>query len=1004
VKRLVGRDGELKQLELAVREARRLVLVTGDGGIGKTRLVTHAAQAARDGGAVVVEASCLPLEVRLPLLPVIEILRSLDEVVGGPAFAEILAGLPSYAMDELARLVPEVVGRQAGPDALPASEWQPQRMFAAVDLVLAHVASGRRVVAVVEDLHWVDAATLDVLTYLRNSRSGPLTLIVTCRSDEAPVDPMVARWIEEARRPETVRLELTGLSRQAMAELTGQALHHTPSQAMVEELHRRTEGNPYFAEELIAAAVAASDGQHDVRLGRQPPRALAELLVARSRRVSPSARAVLAVLAVAGRPIGETVVARVTSLAAPDVAAAMHELIDARLAAPDSARPDLGCRARHALLAEAVTADLLADERRDVHAGIAAALAGLDDPALSAEIAGHWSAAGRPDEEFRALLDAAEHSHRMRAYSQAADLWQRAIGIAESLPDTVEKWGIEPGWLLIRVIDALQACGRDLEARALSEQTYARHRDSPDRALLAAVLHRTAEHRTRALGEPSSAYGLFDEASRIYQSLPESAEYARLLADHGRFLVRDGDSGGEATFRQALHVAERCGAALEAARALIGLFYLAIVHGNTADGFALLARARAQVHSGPHSELRIRVDLMAAVAHSDALLKMGRLAQSERVALEGLEQARRVGAASGLEALILHANAAEALLEHGRVDDAAMLTADVTGGQPGPHNWLVHLNRAQVDLCRGAIDAAVARTHAVEMLGLIGPRTWVYDRTKDLSRVALWADQPAWALDRVEQALPLLVGSETERYCGELLALGARAAADLAETARARRDAAAERAALAAADRLQATLDTMRGRPFIDRQFLATIPGDMADWQAELRRVRGTPDPDAWAEAAGIWQRLERPHRTAYALLRQAEALPAKPRNPMTAAKVLHAAAEAATGMAPLTAAIRRLARRSRIALPPAQSGPPGPPAPPEPPETKDPYGLTNRERHVLRLLARGHTNAQIGAELFMSPKTAGVHVSNILRKLNVVNRAEAAAVGERAGLTDTDF
>lgn len=72
-------------------------------------------------------------------------------------------------------------------------------------------------------------------------------------------------------------------------------------------------------------------------------------------------------------------------------------------------------------------------------------------------------------------------------------------------------------------------------------------------------------------------------------------------------------------------------------------------------------------------------------------------------------------------------------------------------------------------------------------------------------------------------------------------------------------------------------------------------------------------------------------------------------------------------------------------------------------PETIDPYHLTNRERHVLRLLAQGYTNAQIGAELLMSPKTASVHVSNILRKLNVVNRAQAAAVGERAGLTDSD-
>jgi len=1006
VPRLVGRERELEQLALAIQDARRHVLVTGDVGIGKTRLVTQAAQAARERGTVVVEASCLPLDVRLPLLPVIEIVRSLDKDLGRPAFAEVLAGLPQYALDELARLAPELIVRQAGPDALPGGEWQRQRMFAAVDLMLTRIASSRPVVVIVEDVHWIDVATLDLLTYLRASSSGSITLIVTCRTDETPLDPLVARWVEQSRRPETVRLELAGLSRPAMAELAGQTLDGTPSEAMIEELHRRTEGNPYFAEELIAAAVATTAGRPDVMLTRQPPRALAELLVARSRRVSPPARAVLAVLAVAGRPIPETVVARVTGMAPADVAAAMHELVDARLALPDSARPELGCRARHALLAEAVAADLLADERRDTHARIAAALAAIEDPALSAEIAGHWSAAGRSYDEFRFLLDAAEHSHRMRAYSQAADLWQRATGIAESRPDPAEEWpksGVEPGWLRIRAIDALQACGRDLDAGILTEQTYTGYRDSASSALLAAVLHRTAWHRG-VIGQreapPSTAYALFDEASRIYETLPQSAEYARLLADRARFIWMDNqESGSEIVFRDALDVADRCGEPLEAAHALIGLAEVAFVHGDPTDGFALLDRVRQQVQSEPYGELSFRVDFMAAEFRSNALLKMGHLEQAERVALEGLEQARRAGAASGYPAAVLHHNAAEAFLERGLVDAAATLIAEVHDQAPRLDDWNLHLLQAQVEICRGAIAAAVARTRAVEMLDLTGPRMWVYERLRFLPRAALWAGEPASALDRIEQALGRLGGCSVELYCGELFVLGARAAADLAETARARRDDEAERVALAAADRLRAALEGMRGRPFIDHPFLSTIPGDRAEWQAELGRVHGVRDPDAWAQAAGIWERLDRPHRRAYALLRQAEAQLAQSRRPMSAADTLRAAADAASGMVPLASAIHRLADRSRISLRPAPT--PQPSGSPEPPGTDDPYGLTNRERHVLRLLAHGYTNAQIGAELFMSPKTASVHVSNILRKLNVVNRAEAAAVGERAGLTD---
>jgi predicted ATPase len=197
VTRLVGRAEELDRLAQAIREARH-VLVTGEVGIGKTRLVAHAAQAARRTGATVLEGACLPLDVRLPLLPFIEILRGLGASLGRPTFAEVLADIPPYAVDELTRLVPEVIGHQAGPDELPAGEWQRQRVFDAVDVVLSHAACAGPVVIVVEDLHWSDAATLDLLTYLRASSRAAVTLIVTCRRVEALVRP-VARWIDQAR-------------------------------------------------------------------------------------------------------------------------------------------------------------------------------------------------------------------------------------------------------------------------------------------------------------------------------------------------------------------------------------------------------------------------------------------------------------------------------------------------------------------------------------------------------------------------------------------------------------------------------------------------------------------------------------------------------------------------------------------------------------------------------------------------------------------------------------
>jgi len=185
----------------------------------------------------------------------------------------------------------------------------------------------------------------------------------------------------------------------------------------------------------------------------------------------------------------------------------------------------------------------------------------------------------------------------------------------------------------------------------------------------------------------------------------------------------------------------------------------------------------------------------------------------------------------------------------------------------------------------------------------------------------------------------------------------------------------------------------MGGAPFADHPFVAAIPAQRATWDAERTRLAGPSDPDAWGAAAQAWQDLSCPHRAGYAWWRQAEALLEAGQPAATAVRPLRAAAGAADGHVPLLGQIRALAERARILLQPADASRPARPA--------TTYGLTSRELTVLRLLTAGRTNAQIGAELYISPKTAGVHVSNILRKLGVSGRVQAAALAERAGLLD---
>ena len=306
--------------------------------------------------------------------------------------------------------------------------------------------------------------------------------------------------------------------------------------------------------------------------------------------------------------------------------------------------------------------------------------------------------------------------------------------------------------------------------------------------------------------------------------------------------------------------------------------------------------------------------------------------------------------------------------------------------------------RAEIDLLRGDTGAAARRWQLMETLPAITSRVdFGYDGAPRVAEALLWAGRPADALREVRRALALFSVPDLTILCGRLLAAGMRACADLAGQARARRDEPAAADAAADAGELAAWAERMGGVPFTDHPTVATIPAERATWDAERTRVAGPGDPGAWDGAAKAWQDLSCPHRAGYAWWRQAEAQLDAGQPAAAAAGPLRAAAAAAGGHAPLLAQVRALAERARIPLEPAAAAA-GPQAP-RPARPLARYGLTDRELSVLRLLAEGRTNPQIGAELYISASTASVHVSNILRKLGVSGRVQAAALAERAGL-----
>ena len=972
----------------------RLVLVVGDAGAGKTRFVAEAMARAAAAGMVVVRGECLPLAGVLPLFPVADALGELGRLEGGGLLAAALDAAPGYVREEVGRLLPAMdPGGGTGP-AGQDGEWSQERLFAGAAEVLAAVAgrAGPGVGLVVEDVHWADSETLDFLTFLvRGGRWGPVRVVATCRGDEAPLAEHVASWLARVRGDAgTEEIRLGPLSR---AEVTGQAaaLAGGPvSPQVIDYLYARAEGNAFFTEQLVAAALAGQvEGGLKVPAGL--PARLAELLAARAGRCAGDARAVLAGLAVAGRSLGEDMLAAVTGLEAGTVRRGLRELAAARLLAEDTSGG--GHRPRHALLGEAVAAGLLPGERAVLHERAARALAG--DPALAAEVAGHWQAAGRPAEELPARVAAAEAAERVFGYAQAAVHLQRAIELGQAQPEAAAAAGIDVPRLSVRAIDAFYRAGDSVRAGLAAEEAYRRFAGHADPATAAVVCHRAAVFR--ANDTPAAGLPLMEEALRLFEQAPPSFDHADALLAHGTIFlifVKGRLQASRAALNRAIEIAEAAGATTLIPRILSVMAGVAFLREQVEDGFAALERGWALARAARDGPALVWL----AGNESDALLKLARFQRAADVASRGFDDARQAGLQSWTVAGVLVANAAEALLALGRTAEAAALIDPLTTMPPHHDQWLAQVIRAEIDLLRGDTDAAAGRWQLIYAFPAHRSRVdFAYEAAPRAVEASLWAGRPGDALRETRRALALYQGTDLTILSGRLLAAGMRACADLAEQARARRDQQAAADAADAADGLATWVEQMGGAPFTDHRYVATIAAWRAIWDAERTRVAGPGDPGAWDGAAKAWQDLSCPHRAGYAWWRQAEAQLDAGQPAAAAAGPLRAAAAAAGGHAPLLAQIRTLAERARIPLQaPAAAGEPEPP-PPAQPLTR--YGLTDRELTVLRLLAAGRTNPQIGAELYISTSTASVHVSNILRKLGVPGRVQAAALAERAGL-----
>jgi DNA-binding CsgD family transcriptional regulator len=1016
----VGRTEELARLAAAWDRAAAgtptALLIGGEAGVGKTRLVGELVAAVRGAGGAVLVGGCVELGGEgVPFAPLIEALRSLARDLDEPGLARMV---PGQARAELARLLPELgppgpdpgaleanspvggppTGRvavgAAGGDRLstPPGPWSEQgRLFELLLGLLERLSEERPALLVVEDLHWADRSTRDLLAFLhRNLRHGRLLLVMTYRSDELhrrhPLRPFLAE-LDRGRRVERLELARFGPAEVA-AQLAGIQGAPVPT-GLVERIHARSGGNAFFVEELAASAGADGD---------LPP-SLRDTLLARIELLAEPTQQVLRVAAAAGARVEHDLLAETAALGEAQLLDGLREAVSAHVLLVDADDGAYGFR--HALVKEAVYAELLPGERTRLHARFAAALAvrdGAGDPGLAAELAWHWYAAHDLERALPAAIEAGKAAERAYAFAEAQRQFERALELwertATAPPETA---GLDKAELLARAAEAAGNTGASERAVALVRSALAEIDPARDPLRASQLTERLAFH-LRIGGRPG-AFEAYQEAVRLVPPAP-SEERARALAGLGQaVMLRARFAEAASLCEEAIAVARAVGDRLVEGHALNSLGASIVRLDQVDRGLALMEEARrlAAELGAAKDEARACVNL------SDMLDDLGRLEESVAVASAGMEVASAAGLRRTFGAF-LAGNAAASLYHLGRWAETVQLTDAYLqlGSDEDLNTVTLRQTRAVLDAGRGDFASALAHVRAARRLS--GDMFIAVQYPPVLAaaeaEVAAWQGRLEDAAATVAGGLAALQGPLTDLRACMLLAVGLRVEAERVALAAARHDDdTVADARLVAEELLRWARGTLDGSEVAWKRAL------LATCEAEAARARGEGDPEGWLAAVAAWEEAGYPYHLAVARWRAAEALLARRGDRNQAGELLRQGHATASGIGaePLRRELERLARLGRVELrrktaAGERDGAPEGTAPePVPPGAE--LGLTARELEVLALVAAGRSNGQIAEALFISRKTASVHVSNILAKLGVASRVEAAAVAHRLGL-----
>lgn len=937
---MVGRDDELDTLLSAWDDAlggrTRVVLVGGEAGIGKTRLVEELID--RLDGAQALVGGCVDLgDDALPFAPFATALRE---------------PMRSAGVDDLVALA------GGGSD-------DRRRLYEAVADLLERESSDSPILLVIEDLHWADRSTRELLAFLsRALREVPVLIVATYRTDELHRSHPLRPFLAELSRS-VPRVEVPPLARPAVAELLTGLVGRRPSDPELSTFVERSDGNPFMLQELVACPD-----------GCELPDSLRDVMLFRVDRLTPATRSVLRVSAVIGQEVPHRLLAVVSDengVTADALDDSLREAVDAALLVLVD---DLSYTFRHSLLREYLHADLMPGEHSRIHAAIARAI--TEQPTLvdagrrSLEIAHHWYAAHDLPRALPAAYEAAADAGRLHAYAEQLRMLERVLELWPVVPDAAEMLRTDEYTL---VVDAAQAAAKaDDHDRVLA---------LTDRAVLLAGrdgdVERVAESlsvrgRRRLHLDVDTSLTDIRRALEVLPEEPSSARARALDALSVTLMLRGNTHEALDGARAAVEMAREVDDSYTEISGLITLGTLLIDGGEVDEGLRVMRTALNKSEDDGEAVMETR----ALTNLSHALCGIGRYREAEEVAQRGQAVVSRLGLTRTYSPIMI-SNIADARIQLGDIAGADEILRDTIAayGLYGGGVSQVGTLAATVAFIRGDLDRADDLLGQTERVRGAAPHLpqdtlpiiWLR------AAVALARGEAQAALDITDTELNNPSAGGHVRYYWPIVVVAAEAAAELSSRSN---------GAAPGSPAVEQIAAFAAGQP---------VAGESAAaWSlhvdAALASARGRADVDSWTAAAAAYSKIDAPFPQGLALLRAASTA-AEGGDRRTASELLRDADLLACRVGPglLRSSVDGAARRLGVELADGARA------------DAAPFGLTDRELEVLRRVAAGRSNKQIASELYISPKTASVHVSNILGKLTVGSRGEAAAIAHQHGL-----